>query len=148
MKCGIADVGSNTIRLSIYRWEGTQFKLLLNKKVMAGLAGYIKDGALSDSGILVACRTLSSYRALLDNFQVSKMHVFATASLRNISNTGEAVETIRDVTGIPVEVLSGDAEAALSFKGAVLPGGVSTGLLADIGGGSFELVSYEDMSIT
>ena len=96
----------------------------------------------------MACRTLSSYRALLDNFQVSKMHVFATASLRNISNTGEAVETIRDVTGIPVKVLSGDEEAALSFKGAVLPGGVSTGLLADIGGGSFELVSYEDMSIT
>ena len=37
MKCGIADVGSNTIRLSIYRWEGTQFKLLLNKKVMASV---------------------------------------------------------------------------------------------------------------
>lgn len=148
MICGIVDLGSNTIRLSIYHWEGQDFRLLLNKKTMAGLAGYVQAGVLSDSGILVACRTLSSYRALLDNFQVSKMHVFATASLRNISNTGEAVETIRDVTGIPVEVLSGDEEAALSFKGAVLPGGVSTGLLADIGGGSFELVSYEDMSIT
>ncbi|MCB7049665.1 phosphatase [Intestinimonas butyriciproducens] len=148
MICGIVDLGSNTIRLSIYHWEGQDFRLLLNKKTMAGLTGYVQGGVLSDSGILVACRTLSSYRALLDNFQVSKMHVFATASLRNISNTGEAVETIRDVTGIPVEVLSGDAEAALSFKGAVLPGGVSTGLLADIGGGSFELVSYEDMSIT
>lgn len=148
MICGIVDLGSNTIRLSIYHWEGQDFRLLLNKKTMAGLAGYVQGGVLSDSGILVACRTLSSYRALLDNFQVSKMHVFATASLRNISNTGEAVETIRDVTGIPVKVLSGDEEAALSFKGAVLPGGVSTGLLADIGGGSFELVSYEDMSIT
>lgn len=148
MICGIVDLGSNTIRLSIYHWEGQDFRLLLNKKTMAGLAGYVQGGVLSDSGILVACRTLSSYRALLDNFQVSKMHVFATASLRNISNTGEAVETIRDVTGIPVEVLSGDEEATLSFKGAVLPGGVSTGLLADIGGGSFELVSYEDMSIT
>ncbi len=148
MICGIVDLGSNTIRLSIYHWEGQDFRLLLNKKTMAGLAGYVQGGVLSDSGILVACRTLSSYRALLDNFQVPKMHVFATASLRNISNTGEAVETIRDVTGIPVEVLSGDEEAALSFKGAVLPGGVSTGLLADIGGGSFELVSYEDMSIT
>ena len=148
MICGIVDLGSNTIRLSIYHWEGQDFRLLLNKKTMAGLTGYVQGGVLSDSGILVACRTLSSYRALLDNFQVSKMHVFATASLRNISNTGEAVETIRDVTGIPVEVLSGDEEAALALKGAVLPGGVSTGLLADIGGGSFELVSYEDMSIT
>ena len=148
MLCGIVDLGSNTIRLSIYHCDGGQFRLLLNKKTMAGLAGYVRHGVLSDSGILVACRTLAAYRALLDNFSVRDMHVFATASLRNITNTAEAVQTIRDITGITVEVLSGDEEAALSFKGAVLPGGVPTGLLADIGGGSFELVAYEDMAIT
>lgn len=148
MLCGIVDLGSNTIRLSIYHCDQGQFRLLMHKKTMAGLAGYVQEGVLSDSGILVACRTLAGYRALLDNFSVSHMHVFATASLRNIFNTAEAVETIRDVTGIQVEVLSGDEEAALSFRGAVLPGGVSTGVLADIGGGSFELVSYEDMSIS
>lgn len=38
MICGIIDVGSNTIRLSIYRCENGTFKLLLGKKVMAGLA--------------------------------------------------------------------------------------------------------------
>ena len=38
MKCGIVDVGSNTIRLSIYHWEGETFKRLMNKKEMAGLA--------------------------------------------------------------------------------------------------------------
>ena len=147
MLYGIVDLGSNTIRLSIYHCEGGQFRLLLNKKTMAGLAGYVRHGILSDSGILVACRTLSAYQTLLDNFAVQEMRVFATASLRNVSNTAEAVQTIRDITGIAVEVLSGEEEAALSFKGAVLPGGVSTGLLADIGGGSFELVSYQDMSI-
>ena len=148
MLCGIVDLGSNTIRLSIYHCDKDQFRLLMHKKTMAGLAGYVQEGVLSDSGILVACRTLAGYRALLDNFNVSHLHVFATASLRNIFNTAEAVEAIRDVTGIQVEVLSGDEEAALSFRGAVLPGGVSTGVLADIGGGSFELVRYEDMTIT
>ena len=55
MKCGIVDVGSNTMRLSIYHWEDDrQFKLLMHKKEMAGLASYIQDGVLSDSGILVA----------------------------------------------------------------------------------------------
>ena len=147
MLCGIVDLGSNTIRLSIYHCDQGQFRLLMHKKTMAGLAGYVQEGVLSDSGILVACRTLAGYRALLDNFSVSHMHVFATASLRNIFNTAEAVETIRDVTGIQVEVLSGDEEAALSFRGAVLPGGVSTGVLADIGGGSTELVAYENGAI-
>ena len=73
---------------------------------MAGLAGYVRHGVLSNSGILVACRTLAAYRALLDNFSVRDMHVFATASLRNITNTAEAVQTIRDITGITVEVLN------------------------------------------
>ena len=149
MKCGIVDLGSNTIRLSIYHWEGRQFKLLMNKKEMAGLAGYIKDGVLSDRGILVACQVLSGFKALLENFDIRDIHVFATASLRNIVNTEDALDTIRAVTGVTVEVVSGSDEATLSFLGATVGGGApDTGLLADIGGGSTELVAYEKGSIT
>lgn len=149
MKCGIVDVGSNTIRLSIYHWEGRNFKLLMNKKEMAGLAGYIKNGVLSDSGVLVACRVLAGFKALLRNFDIDQLHVFGTASLRNIVNTEEALETIRAVTGLGVEVLSGAEEAAFSFQGATVGGGApGDGLLADIGGGSTELVSYQNGTIT
>ena len=149
MKCGIIDVGSNTIRLSIYHYEGRRFKLLMNKKEMAGLAGYIQNGTLSDSGILVACRVLASFKAILENFDIQEMHVFGTASLRNIVNTEEVLDTIRLVTGIEVSVLSGAEEAAYSFLGATVGGGApAAGLLADIGGGSTELVSYEGGRIT
>ena len=149
MKCGIVDVGSNTIRLSIYHWEGETFKRLMNKKEMAGLAGYIKNGVLSDSGILVACRVLSGFKALLNNFDIGELHVFGTASLRNIVNTEEALDTIRAVTGLQVDVLTGAEEAAYSFRGATVGGGApGCGLLADIGGGSTELVSYRDGQIT
>lgn len=149
MKCGIVDVGSNTIRLSIYHWEGRRFKLLMNKKEMAGLAGYIQNGVLSDSGILVACRVLAGFKALLENFDIREMYVFGTASLRNIVNTEEALDTIEAVTGIRVEVLSGADEAAFSFLGATVGGGApASGLLADIGGGSTELVAYTNGSIT
>ena len=149
MKCGIVDVGSNTIRLSIYRWEGQKFKLLMNKKEMAGLAGYIKNGLLSDSGILVACRVLAGFKALLRNFDIADLYVFGTASLRNIVNTEEALETIEAVTGIKVEVLSGADEAAFSFLGATVGGGApGSGMLADVGGGSTELVAYQDGAIT
>ena len=149
MKCGIVDVGSNTIRLSIYHWEGQTFKLLMNKKEMAGLAGYIKNGLLSDSGILVACRVLAGFKALLRNFDIADLYVFGTASLRNIVNTEEALETIEAVTGIKVEVLSGADEAAFSFLGATVGGGApGSGMLADVGGGSTELVAYRDGAIT
>ena len=149
MKCGIVDVGSNTIRLSIYQWEGRTFKLLMNKKEMAGLAGYIKNGVLSDSGILVACRVLAGFKELLHNFDIADLYVFGTASLRNIVNTEEALETIQAVTGVKVEVLSGADEAAFSFLGATVGGGApGTGLLADVGGGSTELVAYQNGAIT
>lgn len=148
MKCGVVDVGSNTVRLSIYQWDGEKFRLLLNKKEMAGLAGYIKDGVLSDSGILVACRVLAGFRALLDNFDIPDMYVFGTASLRNIANTEEALDMIQEVTHAKVDVLTGAEEADLSFKGAAMGSGASSGLLADIGGGSTELVVYKDGVIT
>ena len=149
MKCGIVDVGSTTIRLSIYQWEGRTFKLLMNKKEMAGLAGYIKNGVLSDSGILVACRVLAGFKELLHNFDIADLYVFGTASLRNIVNTEEALETIQAVTGGNVEVRSGADEAAFSFLGATVGGGApGTGLLADVGGGSTELVAYQNGAIT
>ena len=138
MKCGIVDLGSNTIRLSIYHWEGRQFKLLMNKKEMAGLAGYIKDGVLSDRGILVACQVLAGFKSLLENFDIRDIHVFATASLRNIVNTEDALDTIRAVTGMTVEVVSGSDEATFSFLGATVGGGAP----------ATELVSYEKGSIT
>lgn len=147
--CGIADVGSNTMRLSIYQYDETGFRLLLNKKEMAGLAGYVRGGTLSEGGILVACRVLASFRDLLANLGIEELHVFATASLRNISNTEEAVETIRANTGIPVQVISGAEEAALAYRGALYGSSaeVERGLLADIGGGSTELVVYDQTSI-
>ncbi len=145
MICGIVDLGSNTIRLSVYRWEGTSFQSILHQKSTAGLAGYVRGGVLSPEGIAAACGVLSRYRALMDNLNIPDLYVFATASLRNISNTAEAVEAIRQRTGIAVEVLSGETEARLSFRGAVPEGGA--GLLADIGGGSFELVAFGDGAV-
>lgn len=147
--CGIADVGSNTMRLSIFQYDEAGFRLLLNKKEMAGLAGYVKEGVLSPEGIRVACRVLLSFRILLENLGISEFHAFATASLRNISNTEEAVDVIRSETGVALEVISGAEEAVLSFRGALSASRQPehTGLLADIGGGSTELVAYENGAI-
>ena len=104
---GIADVGSNTVRLSIYKCEGGEIRLLMNRKVMAGLAGYVRHGALTPEGIEVACQTLQGYRSLMDNLELPDLRVFATASLRNISNTEEAVGAVMAATGLRVDVLTG-----------------------------------------
>ena len=143
---GVADLGPNTIRLSIYQCDGAGSRLLMNRKVMAGLAGYVEKGALTPQGIQVACQVLEEFHALMDNLGFQDLHVFATASLRNVDNTWQAVKRIQEQTGLRVDVLSGEEEARLSFAGAV-GAGPGEGLLMDLGGGSTELVWYQGRTI-
>lgn len=144
MICGIVDVGSNTIRLSIYKYEAGLTKLLLSKKSVAGLLGYVKDGALGSKGVQKACSVLCNFKDILVNFGIEKTCVFATASLRNITNTTEVLATIKERTGYEVELLSGEDEAALDFYGALHATDLKSGLVVDIGGGSTELVCFEN----
>ncbi len=148
MKTAIIDVGSNTIRLSVYNtFEDGTFELLFSKKETAGLAGYIRHGRMSRSGIEKACAVLQSFQTLLHLLEVSDLHVFATASLRNIINTDEAIHLIYQETGILVDVISGKLEANLGCCGALDPCRPEKGAIFDIGGGSTELVEVRGHEI-
>ena len=77
-----------------------------------------------------------------------RLYVFATASLRNIRNTGEAVEAIRRRAGVKVEVLSGEEEARMGYQGALLACGPDpAGAMFDIGGGSSEVLVARDGAV-
>lgn len=118
MNYAVVDLGSNTIRLSLYSAApGGGFRLLFSEKETAGIAGYISGGVLAPEGIGKAAQVLLDFRALLENLGEKEMHVFATASLRNIRNTEEAVEQIRAATGVGEDVISGELEARLGYYG-------------------------------
>ena len=85
MKQAIIDIGSNSIRLTLYETEGQSFKVLFREKIMAGLAGYVEDGKLSAEGIECACAGLLTFRKILQTLQIENTRIFATASLRNVS---------------------------------------------------------------
>ena len=122
MKCAIVDLGSNTIRLSLYNTlENGEFETLFSKKYMAGLAGYVSHGIMSNDGINQACAVLLDFKILLQQLGINEMHVFATASLRNIKNTEKALEAIKRRTGLSVD-----------------------GIMFDIGGGSTEFVRVKN----
>ena len=117
MKCAIVDLGSNTIRLSLYNTlENGGFETLFSKKYMAGLAGYVSHGIMSNDGINQACAVLLDFKILLQQLGVKDMHVFATASLRNIKNTEKALETIKRRTGLSVDVIGGGSTEFVRVK--------------------------------
>lgn len=145
MKCAIVDLGSNTIRLSLYNTlENGSFETLFSKKYMAGLAGYVSHGIMSNDGINQACAVLLDFKVLLQQLGVNEMHVFATASLRNIKNTEKALETIKRRTGLCVDVIAGSEEGIFGYYGALYTTDLKNGIMFDIGGGSTEFVRVKN----
>lgn len=147
MKYALIDMGSNSIRLTVYELDHANFRVLFKEKIMAGLAGYVEHGRLTQDGINCACQSLIYFRNMLTLLEIWNMAVFATASLRNISNTQQAIEQIWKISGIMVEVLTGEAEASFGFYGATCDIEIQDGLFADIGGASVELAFFEKMKL-
>ncbi len=144
---GIIDFGSNTIRLCIYEVECTPRKplqkkdiqTLLNYKVMAGLAAHIKDGAMTEQGIKKAIKTINAHLRRASHFSCERIDVFATAVLRNCTNSREATAAIEAGIDKRITILSNEEEAHLGFLGASLDRYLGIGTMIDIGGGSTEL---------
>ena len=148
MQYAVVDLGSNTIRLSVYDTRpGGTFELLFSEKEMAGLAGCVEDGVLSQAGIHRACQALTHFQRLARLVGLERVHVFATASLRNIRNTEEALAVIRKACGLEVDVVPGDMEAELGYYGALRTLDLRDGAMFDIGGGSTELVEVRQGQI-
>jgi exopolyphosphatase/guanosine-5'-triphosphate,3'-diphosphate pyrophosphatase len=86
---------------------------------------------------------LRDYAAEITASGVVAVRMVATSATRDAQNAADFVHRVRDVLGTGPEVLSGDAEARLSFTGATAeldPAQTGPCLVADIGGGSTELV--------
>ena len=102
MLYGMIDIGSNTVRMAIYRIEGTHVEMLMKKKHTVGLAAYLKDGVMQKQGIDKAVEILKEFRAFLLAFGITHVVAFTTAALRNAKNSAAAVGEIERRTGLPI----------------------------------------------
>jgi len=143
----LVDIGSNTMRMNIYKCYNNDIDLLFTSKQQAGLAGYVENGIMSKKGIKKAIDSLKSFIEIVNHFEVDKMYVFATAALRNVYNSESAVSEIENATGLDIDVISGEQEAKLDFIGATKLFDLKEGILVDIGGGSTEVVTFKNQKI-
>ncbi len=144
---GIIDLGSNTIRLCVYEISSNKkhptsrkdIHTLLNYKIMAGLASFVEDGMITKKGIKKAINTINAHLKRASHFNCEEIKIFATAVIRNCSNSQEAANAISHACNAQVSILSTLDEAHLGFIGAQLDNRLDSGVLIDIGGGSTEL---------
>lgn len=138
----IIDIGSNTIRMAVYRIEGRTFELLLKRKHTVGLAGYLDHGRLVREGIEKTVKILHGFMDFIATFAIPHVHAFATAALRSAKNSRAATEEITRRSGVHIRIISGAEEAAYDFIGATASIAHADGIMVDIGGGSTEIIHY------
>lgn len=148
-KIAVIDIGSNTIRLVIYRHKKVRvIKEIENIKVTARLQNYLNEEQfLSSKGIHILLESLTVFKQVLSLHQTASVKVFATAAIRKAKNQEEIKRSIREKVGFSVEVLSGDREAYYGFLGIINSTYLHDGITIDIGGGSTEITQFVNQEI-
>ena len=140
----VLDVGSNSVRLVIYRIEGRAIWTLFNEKVLAGLGRDVpKGGGLSPAGVAAAMAALRRFRAVLEAVKPAATHAVATAAVRDAPDGRDFVARVRDQTGIDLKVLTGEQEARYAALGVAAGMPSAQGVAGDLGGSSLELVRLD-----
>lgn len=141
----VIDVGSNSVRLVLYRIEGRAIWTVFNEKVLAGLGrDMAKTGRLSEEGVVAALGALRRFRAVVDAVRPSEIFTAATAAVREALDRNAFLERVEAETGFRLRVLSGEEEARFSALGVAAGAPTSSGVVGDLGGSSLELVCIDN----
>jgi exopolyphosphatase/guanosine-5'-triphosphate,3'-diphosphate pyrophosphatase len=140
-RIAIIDIGSNSVRLVVYKGLSRTPAVLFNEKVMAGLGrGLAAGGRLSDEAMAVTVTALARFAQLCRSMGVDSLRAVATAAVREAANRAEFIARIALETGLDVEVIDGETEARGAAMGVMAGIPEADGVVGDLGGGSLELV--------
>jgi exopolyphosphatase / guanosine-5'-triphosphate,3'-diphosphate pyrophosphatase len=144
------DIGTNSTRLLVADIEGTGRAAQLttvDRRTQITRLGQGVDATrrLHPDAIERTAATLREYRAALDTLGVTRVRAIATSASRDAANRDDFFTAAEDALGARPELISGEEEARLTFRGATA--GVSEPapyLVLDVGGGSTELIVGTD----
>lgn len=144
MRVAAIDIGTNTAQLLVAdaAKSGLQRIHVAERFVRLG-EGVDARSRISRQATRRLLDTLREHVETARDFGADVMTVAGTSALRDAANRDEVVNRVENEIGLSVEILSGDEEARWSFAAACsafddLEGTI---LVADIGGGSTELVA-------
>jgi exopolyphosphatase / guanosine-5'-triphosphate,3'-diphosphate pyrophosphatase len=139
-QAAVIDIGSNSVRLVIYRIEGRAIWTLFNEKALAGLGRDLATTKrLSSDGVETALKALRRFRLVLMGWDTDEVSVVATAAVRDSKDGADFVDRIKAETGFEVRILSGEEEARYAALGVVAGHPSARGVVGDLGGSSLEL---------
>ncbi len=143
------DCGTNSIRLLVADLDpetGAETELERRMEIVRLGQGVDATGRLADEALARTFAACEAYAAVIKDFGATEVRFVATSATRDASNRADFVAGVRARLGVEPQVISGDEEANLSFRGATQAladegfGHPTPYLVVDIGGGSTEFV--------
>ncbi|MBN1282950.1 MAG: Ppx/GppA family phosphatase [Proteobacteria bacterium] len=108
--------------------------------------GLSSSGEISPEAAEGTLAALKEYMEICDSLRVDGIAAVGTAALRSASNASDFLLMVKRALGLSIEVISEEREAGLTYKASAHDFGDSI-VVADVGGGSTELVTMHDSSL-
>ena len=150
MRVAGIDCGTNSIRLLIADVERSGLTDVVREMRIVRLGqGVDRTGRLASDALERTRAALADYAASIREHEAERVRMVATSATRDAANRDEFTAMVHAELGVEPEVITGQQEAVLTFTGAAsaLDGAHGDLLVADIGGGSTELVRGSDGTI-
>lgn len=145
MDVAALDLGSNSFHLLVARVRGglPPEKLTSSKETLRFGESVHRTGSIAEDKFARGISTLETMLAIARSFGCERIAAVGTSALRDASNGAAFLEKARQRCGIGVDLLSGDEEAELVYRGVSsasydLPARLG---IVDIGGGSVEIAA-------
>ncbi len=145
MRLSVIDIGTNTILMVTAEVESDgSIRVLDDHHEIARLGrGVDATRTIGPDTFDRVAGFLARYRTIAEGFGAERIVAFGTSALRDARNRDEFIAAMRERTGIGIEVVDGDQEAALTYRGAFFDLNVEASAehraVIDIGGGSTEI---------
>ena len=139
----IIDIGSNTIRLVVYGNPPRAPHVLHNEKTVARLGRDLsRTGKIPGKAAKLGLDVLRRFARLIEELRIDDVEAVATAAVRDAKNGADFLEKVREL-GFAPRLLSGNEEAQASADGVLGAFPDARGVVADLGGGSLELMEID-----
>ena len=144
MRNAIIDLGSNSVRMSI--WDDR--KRIYNSRLFVRLSeGLASDNLLKEEPCNRTISALSEFSKKIAELSPDNLRVVATEALRRADNSKEFIARVKNETGLEIEILSGDDESYYDYLSAKDLISNKNAFLLDVGGGSLELIKVKNGSL-
>ncbi len=146
----VIDLGTNTFHLLIAEGSPSAYREIVHEHVGVKIGeGGINKGLIQPAAFERGVDALKNFQQLILQNNVKKVRAIGTSALRNAENGQDFISEVKKLTGIAIEIIDGNKEAAYIYEGIKASGCLSeqNSLIVDIGGGSVEFIIADNEKI-